>query len=79
MNFQNKKQSPIKSDKNIIKSISPIKKSYDPKMKSKAESKIKNTIKNENYKEWDDQGIIDYDNDFHVIEQYVQRDFEQLR
>lgn len=79
MNFQNKKQSPIKSNKNLIKSISPIKKSFAPKIKTNVEPKFKNTIKNENYKEWDDQGIIDYDNDFHVIEQYVQRDFEQLR
>ena len=48
-------------------------------MIAKADHKPKITIKNENYKDWDDQGIIDYDNDFQVIEQYVQRDFEQLR
>jgi hypothetical protein len=48
-------------------------------MIAKADPKSKITIKNENYKDWDDQGIIDYDNDFQVIEQYVQRDFEQLR
>jgi hypothetical protein len=31
MNFQNKKQSPIKSEKNKFKSISPIKKTNNPK------------------------------------------------